>query len=99
MFYASSLCPVCNGGGVGFRKCSDGNTLVLVCDECDAVWIRPIEITAEAAVFPSSPDFIVEGLDCSIAEAAGSRWATRNEIQAAGFETFIAGEGQALDEL
>ena len=98
MFHLSVGCPVCKGGAVGFRKCSDGRTLVLVCDECDAVWLRPEAITAETAVFPSSPDFRIEGLGCSIATASGSRWATLEEIRAAQLEAFVAGEGEALGE-
>jgi len=97
MFYASPSCPVCNGGTVGFRTCGGGRTLVLVCDECDAAWTHPSAIAAETAVFPSSPDFRIEGLGCSIAAKSGSRWATLEEIRAAQMEPLIAGEGQALE--
>jgi hypothetical protein len=79
------------------KQCSDGKTLVLVCDECDAVWTHPGAITAETVLFPSSPDFRIEGLGCSIAAGYGSRWATLEEIRAAQMETLIAGEGQALE--
>src|SRR5581483_9602336 len=98
MYYATALCPVCKGGAVGFRKCSDCSTLVLVCDECDAVWLRPDGITPETAVFPSSPEFRIEALDCSIGTGSGSRWATLEEIRAAQQEAFVAGEGDALRE-
>lgn len=95
MFYASPVCPACGGGVVGFRKCSDGKTLVLVCDECNAVWVHPNGITADTAVFPSSPDFRIQDLDCSIAATNGSCWATLEEIKAANMDNFVAGEGQA----
>ncbi len=98
MFYASSECPVCKGGTVGFRKCSDGKTVVLVCDECDAVWLLPDVISAESAVFLSSPEFRIESLGCSIATAAGSRWATLDDIKAAQLDRFVVGEGQALHD-
>ena len=98
MFYASPLCPVCKGGAVGFRKCSDGKSVVLVCDECGAVWLHPGQITAETALYPSSPDFRIEALGCSIAASSGSRWATLEEIRAAQLGAFVVGEGQALGE-
>ena len=92
MFYATSVCPACSGGVVGFRKCSDGQTLVLVCDECDAVWRNPDRITVDTAFFPSSPDHRIEGLDCSIATKYGSCWATSEEIKTARMEFFVVGE-------
>jgi hypothetical protein len=98
MFYASPLCPVCKGGAVGFRKCSDGKTIVLTCDECNAVWFSVDKITEEAATYPSSPDFHIEALNCSIASAFGSRWAVLEEIKAAQLDRFIAGEDDALNE-
>jgi len=98
MFYALSRCPVCKGGAVGFRKCSDGRTIVLVCDECDATWLHADGITVKTAEFLSSPAFRIERLGCSIATSSGSRWATLQEIRAANLEAFVAGEGDALYE-
>jgi hypothetical protein len=90
MFYVSTPCPACGEGLLGFQMCSDGKTIVLVCDECDAVYLRPDAITRETALFPSWPDFLIEGLGCSIATAAGARWATLEEIRAAQLEKFVA---------
>lgn len=89
MFYARD-CPICGAdGAVGFRMCSDGKTIVLVCDECDSVWLRPDQITGETLILASGPDLIIEGLGCSISVAHGAHWATLDEIRAAGLERFI----------
>jgi hypothetical protein len=96
MFYVSG-CPFCEGA-VGFRRCSDGKTLVLVCDERDAVWLRPDDINAKNAIFLKSPDFFIESLGCSIAKKYGARWATLEEIKAVGWEPFVAGECGALGD-
>lgn len=98
MFYVKPYCPVCGQGMLGFRMCSDGRTIVLLCEECGAVFLRPDEITSETALHPSWPDYVIEGLGCSTAIYAGARWATRDEIRKAGFERFIAGEWKAPDE-
>ena len=91
MFYIDKGCPACRAGLLGFLKCSDDQTIVLVCDECDAVWLNATDISVDAAVFPDSPDDVLAGLGCSIA-SPHARWATRDEIQRAGLESLIAGE-------
>lgn len=95
MFYAK-FCPFCGDYGlVGFWRCNDGKTLVLACDECDATWLHPASITAESALSPDPPDFIVDNLGCSLSGPKAG-WATREEIKAAGWESFIAGESKGL---
>ena len=97
MFYISQVCPVCSGGSVGFRRCSDGSTVLFVCDECNATWLLPDTITAQAALFPKSPNYTVSGMSCSIS-GLKSGWATLIEINNAKLESYIKGEGQALDD-
>jgi hypothetical protein len=95
MFY-TKFCPFCGKyGAVGFWRCSDGKTIVLTCDECDATWLNPASVSAEFALFPASPDFIVDNLGCSLSGPKAG-WAEREEIKAAGWDPFIAGEGGAL---
>src|ERR1700730_292949 len=100
MFHISTFCPFDStasfpAGVVGFWRCSDGTTLVLMCDECNAVWLDPTSVTSESALFPSSPDFIVDSLGISL-RAPKTGWAEREEITTAGWEGFIAGESHAL---
>lgn len=96
MLLVADPCPICGTGNVGFRRCDDGQTVVLTCDECDAVWLGPREIEGDTALFPSAPGFVVPGLKCSTGGQL-SGWATRDEVSKAGWSSFIAGEGTALD--
>jgi hypothetical protein len=97
MLFTKEKCPVCSYGNVGFRKCSDQKTLVLMCDECDAVWLKPEEIKFENAIFPDAPDFYLPGSSISISNPKSS-WASIKDIKRLKFEKFIAGEGKAMDE-
>jgi hypothetical protein len=89
MFSINLLCPICNHGSIGFRKCKDGHTLVMVCDECDSVWLGPTKVSAKEAIYTIAPEFIVPGTDCSLID---SRWAEKDEIIEAGWAEFIGGE-------
>lgn len=91
MFCINTRCPACSAGPIGFRRCSDEKTMVLLCSECDVVWLRPDAVTLETAIFLNSPDFVVDGLDCSVGVPL-SRWAKKGEIEAVGWDSYIAGE-------
>jgi hypothetical protein len=97
MFYINNACLICHYGQIGFRLCSDHKNVVLMCDECDTVWLDPKKVDTEHALYPSPPEFIIPILRCSI-KSPEARWATRQEIARQGWEGYIAGEGQALDE-
>ena len=97
MLFIKEDCPVCSYGNVGFRKCSDQKTIVLMCDECDAVWLDKGEIKSENAIFPEAPDFNLPGSSISIANPKAS-WASIEDIKSVNLEEFIAGEGKAMDE-
>ena len=97
MFYVRT-CRVCGAGGVGFLRCDDGATIVVMCDECDAVWLHPDRTgSRDDALYTSPPAFQVPGLACSLT-GGSSGWATRAEVEAAGWQAYIAGEGKALGE-
>ena len=98
MFHIVELCPICHSGAVGFRICSDGKTLAMMCDECNAVWIDAHAVSAEYAVFPSSPEYSLEHLNCSVASSAGARWAMMEDIESANLSTLVAGEGQSIND-
>ena len=88
MLYIKKHCPFCKTGDIGFRMCSDGSTIVLMCDECESIWFSPGEIEIDTMVFSSPPEFLVPTLDCS-ALAGESRWATRDEVEAMGWAEHI----------
>lgn len=92
MIVAQNFCPFDGPyGQIGFRLCSDGKTIVLMCDECDAVWLDPQNLEGESFLSLQSSDFIVPGTDCSV-RFPESRWATRDEIVNFGWEKFIVDE-------
>jgi hypothetical protein len=97
MICVASVCPLCGEGSRGFRLCSDQRTLVVMCDECDAIWLDIRRLEAEQAVYPSAPTFKLPNRDCSVM-APQSRWATRAEVTAHGWQDHIAKEGPSLDE-
>ena len=38
MYYVGT-CPFCEQGNLGIRICSKESDVVILCDECDAVWL------------------------------------------------------------
>lgn len=90
MIYVEEYCPVCGTGSVGFMLCGDSAALVIMCDECDALWATPDNWTKTPAVYAQPPDFLVPGVDQSIAPPA--RWATAQEVEARGWSEYVAGE-------
>ena len=97
MLSIAKECPICFAGAIGFRTCDDGITVVLMCDECDAVWLKPDEIKSDSAVFPKAPNYTVSDANVSIASPR-SHWSSRSEIEFFNWTKFISGEGKALDE-
>ncbi|WP_145193066.1 hypothetical protein [Gimesia chilikensis] len=97
-YYIEELCPICRTGSIGFRMCSDNNAIVFLCDECGTVWLNPNHVSVESALFPESPEYYVEQLQCSLASSTGAKWATKEEIDAAGFTNLIAGESGSISD-
>jgi hypothetical protein len=85
------ICNLCQAGVVGLWLCSDGR-IVLMCDECDAAWIDPSHTECVDHFLPTNGT-ILPGLGCQI-----MRWATREEVVAAGWEEYIAGEYMPPDQ-
>lgn len=81
-------------GQIGFRLCSDGKTIVLMCDECGAVWLSPEFIEADNFLRVLPPNFVIPGIQCSV-QFPESRWATRNEIIQYGWGNFILAENSS----
>src|SRR5689334_22325122 len=98
MVFIEPSCPICTTGTIGFRLCSNRLRMVLMCDECNSVWLDPATIQAENAHYPKPPNFVVPiTVDCSISKPL-SQWASRDEVDASHWSSFIHGEGKALDE-
>jgi hypothetical protein len=90
MFYVDALCTICRGySQVGFWKCSDGS-LVLLCDECSAVWPSPTEVTPDAVLYPNNPPFKID--DTRSLWGTNTGWANRDDVEAADWASLIAGE-------
>lgn len=97
MLYIAGLCPLCEAGVRGFRLCSDGVTIVALCDECDSIWIDPRQLDISHVVDHDLATGDIPGLSCSIARPK-SRWATRAEVEAAGWADLVHGETRGPGE-
>ena len=91
MFYLEESCPVCEDGILGFLKCSDGKTIVVMCEECCSVWLKPDEIGCEEPIYPQAPDFRLPNTDISV-KGGGSEWAAYEEIIDIGFGVYVSKE-------
>lgn len=91
MLYIAKVCPICEQGGIGFRRCSNGMTVVLMCDECESVWPSPGHVEKGNALFPSLQDFKVAEINCAIGGGKAG-WATADEVFQAGWSSEVAGE-------
>ncbi len=98
MVIGQDFCPFEGSyGQIGFLLCSDQQTIVLMCDECNQIWLSPDAVDVEHALFVEPPAFLVPGFDYSI-QSPLARWATRSEVISYGWSAYIRGEGNALDE-
>lgn len=91
MFHAGT-CPKCEQGVRGFRTC--GESPVLMCDECEAVWTAPDEATP---TFPPQPDLPSPVSGRSLIGRA-SHWCSKDEISAADWSDAIEGEVASSSE-
>lgn len=78
MYYVGT-CRICGTGPLGLRECGSCGEIVVLCDECDAVWTN--------ADFSAQPYLASEeDLPCPHCEASllelPSRWATKKKILA-----------------
>lgn len=90
MQYVQVGCVVCVQGVLGIRRCSDGKTLIVMCDECETVWSNPQQLGADSALDATPPEWIVRELGVAIAgDKAG--WATNAEVAAAGWADAVRG--------
>jgi hypothetical protein len=91
MLYVDGTCPCCDAGMMGFRICSDGITVVVVCDECDRAWFDARRLGTADAEAVNLPRWRIADSEVFL---EGSRWATRGEVEAAGWGDLVAGDDQ-----
>ena len=82
MVTIKARCGICGTGPLGFRLCDDGMTVVVLCDECDTVWLDATQIESATALYPSGPKMLIPGTTLSIKQAP-ARWASQEEIDRA----------------
>lgn len=91
-------CPSCHYGPLGIRVCSGRRHLVVMCDECDLIWTKIDAIKrVEDAYSPPQPSLKCPLCDGCLLEAP-AHWASRVEIQQAGWWAAVEGESGASHE-
>ena len=92
------FCPYCKEyGAVGVWRCAEGETLILQCDECDALWRDPLNLDNNNALGVMSKDYRLAELPCPI-YGGKAGWATWDDVAKTGWTKYVAGEGKALGE-
>ena len=59
MWWLDVPCPLESNGLIRPVLTASGTT-VLLCDECDSVWLTPASVETDPALYPSHPDWEVE---------------------------------------
>jgi hypothetical protein len=99
--HSIGFCPICGGGLCGIRICginldgterrfartgSDGPHGLVICDECEAIWLEPDLATAH-----QYPD--IEDARCPVCDeplwGPTSRWATTQDAVVLGWDDAI----------
>jgi len=78
MYYVG-FCRICGTGPLGLRRCGGCGKVVVLCDECDAIWT-----SADLAAKPhlaQAGDLACPDCEASLVNAS-SRWAKKAEIEA-----------------
>lgn len=85
------VCPSCETGPLGLRRCGVCRRIVALCDECDAAWR---DGGRGRATFAEG-----EAMPCPWCRASlwtgGARWATRAEAEAT---AWVEADGRGLVE-
>jgi hypothetical protein len=85
MYYVDQ-CPICEAGLRGFRTCPQGHVVVL-CDECEAVWISPY---GNGPLFSAPPATHCPQCGSDLFDSH-AHWSDTQEIGAAGWQDSVAG--------
>lgn len=87
MYYLEESCSVCGDGILGFLRCSDGKKIVIMCEECNSVWLTPSEVESESPIYPEAPEFLLPDSKISIS-GGNSGWASLEEIKSVGMGSY-----------
>lgn len=87
-------CPVCQAGEVGYRRCANRETVVLLCAECALVWMHPTQLSPERAEDPTLADFARRHPDVKLRP---SRWADAEDVRHFGWGAYLLTVQQLLD--
>lgn len=89
--YYIGICRICETGPLGLRQCGSCESIVVLCDECDAVWSD-----ANLAASPQLSD--EPELPCPHCKdslvAPSSSWASREAIQSTAWLTEALEQGR-----
>ncbi|QDU06331.1 hypothetical protein V6x_60830 [Gimesia chilikensis] len=86
--YYIGICPACEQGALGLRICSSQLDLVILCDECDALWIS--SDTSVSPVFPEQPDLPCPSCKGNLS-VPPAHWAGLGEIYERGWLDCVRG--------
>jgi hypothetical protein len=84
------FCSVCGAGARALRACGGCATLVVQCDECDAVWTEANVMTSP--LFLKQPELPCPHCTAPLATPP-SHWATAEEASAAAWVTDAVANG------
>ena len=88
MISIKKTCPVCDSGPITFRKCSDGKTIILFCEECELLWENPEQISSDKILELEDHNGKISGKEI-YAFGPKTDWASKDEIINQGWEKFI----------
>ncbi len=86
------FCSCCGTGPMGIRICHTCRAPLVMCDECDAVWLSPEPGTEP--LYPEQPQLPCPHCGHSLRD--GSHWGTRQELTELGWVAYVRGEGAPL---
>lgn len=89
-----SSCPICRDGLCGVRAYFDSSGELahglVVCDECEAIWLQPDTGGVHVYAAPESPRCPISGV--GLYDRVFSRWANEDDIVALGWSAAIEPE-------
>ena len=77
MYYVG-FCRICQTGPLGLRRCGRCGNVVLLCDECDAVWQNAD--VSETPIYPTNGELLCPNCDHSLIDPP-SHWASEQQLE------------------
>ena len=93
MFFVG-FCSSCGTGPLGIRICGACQRPVVLCDECDAIWLEPT--VSGAPRFFEQPELPCPDCGGSLLSQT-SHWATRAELAGSDWWPHVVGEGAPFE--